>query len=94
MIEIIFKQRALTDLKEAKDWYRHQSIGLDYEFLNCVEEATDRIKENPDLYPIVYKNLHRTLLKRFPFSIFYLIEQDKVYIISVFDNRQNPNKLP
>lgn len=94
MIEVIFKQRALRDIKEAINWYHHQSVGLGYEFLNCVEDATDKIKDSPELYPVVYKNLQRILLKRFPFSIFYLYEENKIYIISVFDNRQNPSKLP
>ena len=57
MSEVIFKQRALRDIKEAINWYHHQSVGLGYEFLNCVEDATDKIKDNPELYPVVYKDL-------------------------------------
>jgi plasmid stabilization system protein ParE len=46
------------------------------------------------LYPVVHGNFRRILLRRFPYSLFYLIEMETIYIFSVFDNRQNPNKLP
>ncbi len=44
MIEVIFKQRALRDIKEVINWYHRHSVSLGYEFLNCVEDATDKHK--------------------------------------------------
>lgn len=35
------------------------------------------------MYPRVYKNFHRALLNRFPYSVFYVIEPDVVLIVGV-----------
>ncbi|MBF0266022.1 MAG: type II toxin-antitoxin system RelE/ParE family toxin [Gammaproteobacteria bacterium] len=94
MVKVVFKSRAVDDIKVARDWYNEQSKGLGYEFINCVEDAVDNIKNNPELYPTVYKQVQRALVKRFPYSVFYLFENNIVYILSIFDNRQSPEKRP
>ena len=91
---VYYKNRAKSDVKGAVKWYEQQRIGLGYEFINCLEDAVTRIQQAPLLYQVVHKKLRRILLKRFPYSVFYLVESDTIYIFSVFDNRQDPRKLP
>lgn len=94
MTSIVYKQRAKTDVKKAFSWYEQQKSGLGYSFLDNLEDAIINIQHNPLLYPKTHKNLRRILLKRFPYSLYYLVENEIIYIFSVFDNRQNPEKLP
>ena len=35
------------------------------------------------MYPLVYRNFRRTLLQRFPYSIFYVVEPSSVLIVGV-----------
>ncbi|NOQ36484.1 MAG: type II toxin-antitoxin system RelE/ParE family toxin [Methylococcaceae bacterium] len=94
MKELVYKTRAKEDVKAAFNWYEQQKTGLGYDFLDNLEDSIIKIQHNPLLYPKTHKNLRRTLLKRFPYSLYYLLEDNIIYIFSVFDNRQNPEKLP
>ncbi len=78
----------------AFDWYEKQRIGLGFDFLDCVEVAVKLIIENPKMHGILYASFRRCLIRRYPFSVFYTIEQDQIVVHSVFDNRQNPKKKP
>jgi toxin ParE1/3/4 len=35
------------------------------------------------MYPCVYKKFHRALLRKFPYSLFYVIEPEVILIIGV-----------
>lgn len=35
------------------------------------------------MYPTVYRRFHRALLRRFPYSVFYLIEPAFILIVGV-----------
>ncbi|MCF8076990.1 MAG: addiction module protein [Desulfotignum sp.] len=41
-----------------------------------------------------YSDFRGCPIRRFPFSIFYTIEDFEIIIHSVFDNRQDPDKRP
>lgn len=89
-----YTSRAIKDVDTAVDWYEQQRKGLGFEFLDCVEAAINGVLRHPELYPRQYVNFRRCVIRRFPFSIFYTIEGNLLVIHSVFDNRQDPEKLP
>jgi len=62
------------------------------DFLLCLEEAFSKIKRSPEAYPVIYKDVHRILIRRFPYGIFYLIEQDKIVIVAVFHCMRDPKR--
>ncbi len=93
-MRIKYTSRAEKDLRTAISWYEVQRLGLGLEFLDCVEFAIKRILAYPDSYPKPYKSFYRCVIRRFPFSIFYTLEQDVIVIHAVFDNRQDPINLP
>ena len=69
-----------------------ESWGLN--FLDCVEIAVKLVLENPTTYKILYSDFRGCVIRRFPFSIFYTIEDKEIVVHSVFDNRQDPEKRP
>ena len=93
-MKLKYTLRAEEDLKLAMKWYEGQRAGLGYEFLDCVEYAIKRIITYPESYEKPYKSYHRCVIRRFPFSLFYTIEADMIIIQAIFDNRQDPHKLP
>jgi len=93
-MKLSYTARAKFDIEIAFSWYERQQRGLGFEFLNCIESGTKSILEHPEMYRIYYSNFRRCLIKRFPFSIFYTIEEKAIIVHSVFSNRQDPNKLP
>lgn len=88
-----YTEKAKQDLEIAFSWYETQKHGLGIEFLDCIEATIETIIGNPDLYPKCHRHFRRALIRRFPFSIFYTVETSLI-IHAIFDNRQDPDKLP
>lgn len=89
-----YTDRAKDDVELAFVWYEKQRRGLGFEFLDCVEISLKNILSFPEMHNILYSRFRRCVIRRFPFSIFYTIENDEIVIHSVFDNRQDPGKRP
>lgn len=83
---------AHTDLQKAKKWYREKSETLAEEFKEEVNKEIDYIGEFPEHYQIKYKALRQSLVTRFPYAIFYLVEEEKrqVVIVAVLHTSRNP----
>lgn len=86
--------RASNDLVIAFEWYERQRRGLGFEFLDCVEAVIETIQQMPRLYAKHHNHFRRALIRRFPFSIFYTIEEKELVVHAIFDNRQDPVCLP
>jgi len=91
-VKLRYTDRAKNDVELALEWYEKQRHGLGFEFLDCIEIALKEIITFPQMYQLCYSNYRRNVIRRFPFSIFYTIEDNEIVIHSVFDNRQNPEK--
>lgn len=78
---IRFTPEADADLAEACQWYARQREDLDLEFMGRIDEASSRIRRNPQSYPIAYGSLRRAVVRRFPSanksSLPYLVQLPK-----------------
>ena len=93
-MKLKYTSRAIDDLELAFVWYERQRRGLGFEFLDCVENTLASILRSPKLYRVCYTDFRGALIRRFPFSVFYTIEDQQIVVHSVFDNRQDPSKRP
>ena len=93
-MKLRYTDKTKVDLDLDFAWYERQRRGLGFEFLNCVEVAVSSIQKNPEMYRIHYSVFKGCVIRRFPFSLFYTIEDAEIVVHSVFDNRQDPEKRP
>jgi len=58
-----------------------------------IEDTADRIRRNPEHFPIFIKGkkIRRCVVSP-QTSIFFKVNKDEIFIISLFDNRQSPRK--
>lgn len=89
-----YTERAINDVEIAFEWYEMQRTGLGFDFLDSLENSLTSILEHPRMYESGYANFRRCVISRFPFSIYYTIENEEIVVHSVFDNRQNPERQP
>ncbi len=63
-------------------------------FFKKLDKRIDLISRNPHAYPVVDKriNIRRSVLSK-QTTIYYEIKPDMVVILSLFDNRQDPDSL-
>jgi plasmid stabilization system protein ParE len=81
--EVIVSREAGSDIADAVAWFRDRSPELLERFRAEFETVYASIVEHPDMYPIVHRKLHRALLRRFPYSVFYLVEPSAILILAV-----------
>ncbi len=87
---LIINPEAKLDLKQTTQWYNNQHPGLGYDFLECVEGVFTRIRRTPEIHAIAHKTARLTLVKRFPYVVCYLFENETVYVIAVFHGHRDP----
>jgi plasmid stabilization system protein ParE len=63
-------------------------------FIDLVENELLFIKSNPKCYPMFdeFRNIRKVVVHK-NVSLFYRLNENKIELISFWDNRQNPNKL-
>jgi plasmid stabilization system protein ParE len=84
---------AAKDLSSAVMYYEAQCCGLGIDFIDEFERTVARICRFPDAWTLVSPGLRRCLLRRFPYAVFYSMENEKIIISSVADLRKNPENL-
>ena len=90
--ELIIRPEAEAEMGEAFDWYEERVPGLGSDFLMNADASFHSILRNPQQFPIVHKNLRRALIRRFPYQIFFLLEEHRVVIIAVFHAKRSPKR--
>jgi len=95
-IEIL--ETAQRDLVEGFRFYEQQGVGLGSYFLNNLYADIESLSVYGGIHSKPYKQYHRLLSERFPFAVFYTVQEDVVLIRAVLDCRRNPawirGKLP
>jgi toxin ParE1/3/4 len=89
-LPVLFRPDAATELTEAWDWYEAKREGLGGEFVICVEAAIARAARNPDVNPRVHGEVRRALVRRFPYGVFYLVEDQALLVLAVAHVRRTP----
>lgn len=71
-------------------WYEEKSKGLGEEFLRMFYAAAAEAARTPNLYPQIYKDFHRKLLKRFPYAVYFIVEGKSVMVYGLFHCARDP----
>ncbi len=89
-LTVVFRPAAEQELRDAHAWYEERHSGLGEAFPTEVDNAVERIRENPELYAEVHGPVHRALVHRFPYGLFYIVESDRICVLAVFHGRRDP----
>jgi plasmid stabilization system protein ParE len=90
--ELVIRPEAEEEISEAFRWYEDKSEGLGSEFMRALDAGLSYIQRNPAAYAIVHKQMRRALLRRFPYSVIYLIEGDKIIVLACFHASRDPKQ--
>lgn len=89
---IHLRPEAADEFNEAYHWYEERRGGLGANFQLCVEEAFERIQRDPESYPVVHQEVRQLLIRRFPYSVLYEVETDRIVVIAVFHGSRDPGQ--
>jgi plasmid stabilization system protein ParE len=84
---------ALVDLEEGRDFYEHQAPGVGDYFQDCLFSDIDSLVLYGGIHRVVF-GFHRLLSKRFPYAIYYRVEEGQVFVVyRVLDCRRDPARI-
>ena len=83
---------AEKDIATGITFYESQKNGLGKYFLDSILSDIESLHIYAGIH-IVIGDYYRLLSKRFPFSIYYKILDDIIYIYAILDCRRNPNSI-
>jgi plasmid stabilization system protein ParE len=80
-------------MRAAHGWYEEKVPGLGARFVTAVERQARSLEELPEKYRKAYGDIHRCSVPRFPFELYYKIEEQRVVVLVVHAVRQDSAKL-
>ncbi|HEX5645389.1 MAG TPA: type II toxin-antitoxin system RelE/ParE family toxin [Nitrospira sp.] len=90
MSKATFHEAASAEVNEAAKYYEERVPGLGLLFLAAVEEAAEKVLANPEAFQLVGEEIRHKLIRRFPYSLLYVIEPDRIRVIAVAHQKRRP----
>lgn len=91
MDEIRFHPEAQEEYRVALDWYQARSLPAATRFEDELERILGLIAATPSQFT-AYDDEHRfAMLRRFPFSVVYQMQEGRIEIVALAHSRRAPN---
>ncbi len=87
---VIVRPLAEQDLREAQTWYEEKQTSLGAEFRVAADAVFQQISERPLHYPLVYMQLRRAVMHRFPYLIYFRADPDHVVVVACLHSKRSP----
>jgi plasmid stabilization system protein ParE len=90
VFEIFVQREAQLEVQEIFDYYEQKSEGLGFEFMRSLDAALQSVRRSPLSYQTIYKESRRVLLRKFPYALFYVVEETRIVVIACFNQKRDP----
>ncbi len=91
-ISLILTEKAQEDLDDAYQWYEENEPGLGKELVRCIDAKIAEIKRSPLHHQVVKSDrVRRALTNRFPFSIYFVDEEELIVIFAILHQKRSPD---
>ncbi len=81
--DVIIKPIVFLDVEEAIIFYNKISNYLAIRFYKNLQVSLEEIKLHPDNYFYISKPVRRHTIKKFPYSIYYIVSDKSIIVIGV-----------
>ena len=89
---LVVQLQSDLDIQAAAVWYEDQRSGLGSRFLDELDLVFQRIKGNPQQFPRVEDDVHRALLRHFPYGVYFLLaESEDIKVLAVLHLHREPD---
>jgi len=89
MRQVIVRSEARRDVLDTYRWYQEKA-GLGLRFRDALDATIERIRQNPLGYQVLFRELRRALLRRFPYAVFFRLQDDVIVVVAVLHTRRDP----
>ena len=91
-LSVVWTPEANEDLLEARAWYDNIRPQLGDRFAAAVEATVEAIADHPLQFPVVHRGRRRTGVQRFPYGMFFEVQEHRIVVIACFHGRRNPRR--
>jgi plasmid stabilization system protein ParE len=88
-VRIQLLDEAEKDLQDGREFYNRQEPGVGDYFAAALAADIDSLILFAGIHPMQF-GFHRALSKRFPFGVYYLVQDEVIRIYAVLDLRRDP----
>jgi plasmid stabilization system protein ParE len=85
-----FHPDAEQELFAAAERYEREVPGLGYRFGDEINRIIQLLLIHPELGVVVDESLHHFVLRRFPFSIVYVVNADILWVVAIAHGSRTP----
>ena len=89
---LVIRAEAQAEIEDVYRYYEDKAEGLGLDFLRAVEACLASIGRHPKMNAVLYKQARRGILRRFPYGLFYVLDQDHIEVIACFHASRNPKE--
>jgi toxin ParE1/3/4 len=91
MRRVAFHPEADNEVIEAARYYETRLAGLGFSFLMELDSSIEQVVANPEAYQLVSEDIRQKPFWRFPYSLLYVIEVDRIRVVAVAHQKRRPN---
>lgn len=92
-MRLIIRKDAEVDIAEAYSWYEGKREGLGSEFIEEISRTINAAFSEPLRFPLLFRQLRRARVRRFPYGVFFTTRHDAVVIVAVMHFGRNPRRI-
>lgn len=81
---------AEADLEAAYEWDSDKGIGVSEGFLRVFVACASSIERFPESYPQVFGHFRRSILRRYPYNVYFAPDQSVAFIVGIFHSSRSP----
>ena len=86
---VVVLEDAAADIELGRRFYEFCEIGIGDYFVDSIFSDLQRLGDISGIHPFHF-GFRRMLCQRFPFAIYYQVEDDTAYVYGVLDLRRDP----
>lgn len=87
---IVFASKAQEEYEESVLWYLKKSEEVSLKFIASIEDTIQKIVKHPLINKNHYKDIYEINVKKYPFTIVYIINKNEIVILSIYHQKRNP----
>ena len=89
-LPVTFHPAASEEFIEASIWYESKRPGLALDFMAEIDRCVVLAAKHPLQFTLAHKDIRRIVANRFPYSVYFRAEENRIVVLAVFHGRRNP----
>ncbi|MBI4293889.1 MAG: type II toxin-antitoxin system RelE/ParE family toxin [Betaproteobacteria bacterium] len=89
-LRVVFRHAAREEFDAAALWYEGRQPGLGAQFVAEIDHAVELASNHPERFPVKHGDIRCVHARRFPYSVFFRPEAERIVVLAVFHARRDP----